>query len=150
VPVVTPGMVLEAFKRLPLPAAPALVQPKDRTLVNFDTIFYTRVRVGDMPVTLLGQRVVVRPRVQSFLYDFGDGETFGPTTNPGAPYPRKDITHVYARRGAVEASVAVTYRGQYSVAGGPWQEVPGSVTIAGPPTPVRIVGARSELIAGDS
>jgi hypothetical protein len=148
-PVVTPGMVLAAFRRLPLPKAPTLVQPADRTLVNFDTIFYTRVRVGDMPVTLLGQRVVVRPKPQSYLFDFGDGASFGPTTNPGAPYPRKDITHVYPHTGAVTASVAVTYSAQFSVGGGPWQDVPGTVTVDGPQRAVRIVAARSELIAGD-
>ena len=147
-PVVTPGMVLEAFRRLPLPRAKALVQPTDRTLVNFDTIFYTRVQVGDIPLTLLGQPIVVRPKVESYVFRFGDGTSFGPTANAGGPYPRKDITHAYARSGSVTASVVTTYSAQFSVSGGAWQPVPDTVAVEGPGTPVRVVGARSELIAG--
>lgn len=147
-PVVTPGIVLEAFRRLPLPRAKALVQPTDRTLVNFDTIFYTRVQVGDIPLTLLGQPVVVRPKVESYVFRFGDGTSFGPTANAGGPYPRKDITHAYARRGSVTASVVTTYSAQFSVSGGPWQPVPDTVAVEGPGTPVQVVAARSELIAG--
>jgi hypothetical protein len=143
-------MVLAAFRRLPLPRAVAQVQPEDRTLVNLDTIFYTRLQLGDMPVTLLGQPVVVRPSVESYTFNFGDGTTSGPTKNPGAPYPRKDITHKYVDTGGVAASVSVTYTARFSVGGGPWQDVPGTVTVTGPATPLRVVAARSQLIAGSS
>ncbi|MGH3497840.1 MAG: hypothetical protein ACRDP1_10285, partial [Nocardioidaceae bacterium] len=41
-PTVTPGQILDAVRRLGLPPAHIQTQPTDATLVNLDTIFYTR------------------------------------------------------------------------------------------------------------
>ena len=51
-------MVAAALKFVPLPPASLQVQPPNgRTLVNFDTNFFTDTRPFDRTVTLLGQRV---------------------------------------------------------------------------------------------
>lgn len=58
---VTPGIVGAAFRRIPLPAAELIVQPPGgRTLVNFETNFYTERDEFTRAVTLLGRRVVLR------------------------------------------------------------------------------------------
>ena len=146
--VVTAGMVAAEMARLPIPPAVVAVQPVPTTLVNFNTGFYVDVEPAVFTVTLLGQLVAVRVTPVSFVYDFGDGHTLGPTTDRSAAYPDATVTHAYERPGAAAASVAVTYEGEFSVAGGPWLAVPGTVTIAGTPVDLRVREARAQLVAG--
>ena len=41
-PQVTEAMILRAFRRIPLPELRSQTQPDDKTLINFDTIFFTQ------------------------------------------------------------------------------------------------------------
>jgi hypothetical protein len=148
---VTPADVLTAFRRLPLPAATLQVQPNGRTLVNLDTIFSAKSTLPAAPyaLTLLGHDVRVRAHEQTWTFDFGDGTTLVSDT-PGAPYPRRDITHNYTRKGSYQVSVQVTYSGEYSVDGGAWQAVPGTARVPGAPVPLQVLEARTQLVADDA
>lgn len=67
-PVLTVGLIRNAFAELKLPAGELVIQPPDGlTLVNFDTNFYTTsTRPIARTVTLLGRRVTLeRPRAPS-------------------------------------------------------------------------------------
>ena len=146
VPALTPGMVAAALARIPLPAAALKVQPANgRTLVNFDTNFYTEVAPLDPTITLLGQQVALHIVPSQFGWRFGDGESVI-TAEPGAPYPDLDVTHSYLKKGRVAPSVDTTYTATYSVNGGPWQDVPGSVTIAGEPVDLEVLTATPTLV----
>ena len=46
-PQVTEGMVLQAFRRIPLPSLRSHSQPANKTLINFDTIFFTDAAAAD-------------------------------------------------------------------------------------------------------
>lgn len=149
-PQVTPGMVLTAMRSMGLPALTTVVQPADKTLVNFDTIFYTDPAPVTRTVTLLGQPVTIAATPASFTWHFGDGASTS-TSSPGAPYPAKDVTHRYTdAHVTVRPSVDVTYTGEYQVGGGGWQTIPGTVTIAGPGTPLRISEATPVLSGNHS
>lgn len=142
----TPGMILAAFRRIPLPASPLIIEPPDgRTLVNFETNFYTEKRQLFRSVTLLGQRVELRIDVHSYTWHFDDGKTLR-TSDPGAPYPKLQITHNYLRAGAYQPRLDTTYVADYRVNGGAWQTVPDSVTIEGDPEALRAVEARPILV----
>jgi hypothetical protein len=142
---VTPALVLQALRQIGLPSVEARTQPEGKTLVNFDTIFYTEPPTFTRTITLLGQRVDVRATPARYTWDHGDGTTAA-TTTPGRPYPAKDVTHQYARaHQTVQASVDVTYSARFRVNGGAWQDIPDTVTIAGPPTPLRITEATPVL-----
>lgn len=144
-PQVTPGVVQTALQRIGLPSLQARTQPKDKTLVNFATIFFTNPRAFTRTVTLLGQRVQLRATPSSYLWHYGDGST-ATTTTPGAPYPRKDVTHEYLdAHTTVQTSVDVTYTARFRVGGGGWQTIPGAVTIAGPGAPLRVSEATAVL-----
>jgi hypothetical protein len=146
-PTLTPGMVAAAFRRLPLPPSPLIVQPPDgKTLVNFATNFYTDNAPFTRTVTLLGQRVDLRITPSRFGWVFGDGATTA-TTTPGSPFPHLDVTHDYLRAGQVGPRVDTTYTARFSVNGGPWRPVAGSVTIPGSPVDLRVVEATPELVA---
>jgi len=144
----TPGLVARAFRRIPLPEAKLVIQPPNgRTLVNFETNFYTEQGELTRTVTLLGQRVELRIWPESFGWRFGDGES-DQTTSPGAAYPDLEITHEYLRKGSVSPSVDTTYAAQFRVGGGPWRDVAGTVTIPGSPQELRVVEARPVLVGG--
>ena len=88
-------MILRAFRRVPLPSLRSQSQPEDKTLINFDTIFFTQAEPLTRQLTLLGQRVRLEITPSRFEWVHGDGTTMT-TTTPGAPYPAKDIVHRYA------------------------------------------------------
>lgn len=145
---ITPGVVAAAFRRIPLPEAPLTIQPPNgRTLVNFETNFYTEQGELHRTVTLLGRQVELRIWPASFTWRFGDGQTLQ-STEPGAAYPDLEITHEYLRKGRVAPSVDTTYAAQFRVDGGPWRDVVGTVTIPGSPQALRVVEARPVLVGG--
>jgi len=148
-PTITPAAVATAFQRIPLPELHSITQPAAKTLVNFDTIFYVEAETLDRGIRLLGQDVDLTITPSRFRWTFGDG-TDQVTTTPGRAYPAKTVTHRYQRAHVtVEHQVQVTWTATWRVNNGPWQDVPGSVTITGPSTPLRIAEAVPLLTGGD-
>jgi hypothetical protein len=146
VPGVTGGLVATAFRRIPLPPSTFSIQPPGgRTLVNFDTNFFTEERSLDRTVRLLGQRVDLRIEAHSYTWHFDDGESVT-TSKPGAPYPKLQVTHNYLQTGGYRPALDITWVADYRVNGGAWQPVPGSVTIEGGPTNLRAIEARPTLV----
>jgi hypothetical protein len=145
-PALTPGLVARAFRRIDLPSSELQIQPPNgRTLVNFDTNFYTEQPAFDRTVRLLGKQVDLRIWPSEFRWVFGDGgELAG--TNPGAPYPDLLVTHNYLQKGAVSPRVDTTYAARFRVDGGPWRDVDGTVTVPGDPAQLAVVTARPVLV----
>lgn len=144
-PAVTPALVLNELRRIGLPSLEVQTQPRNKTLVNFDTIFYARPSTFTRTITLLGQQVTVEARPSRFTWNHGDGTT-QTTVTAGAPYPSKDVTHRYARaHRTVQARVTVTYTARFRVAGGPWQAIGETVSITGPATALRVSEATPVL-----
>lgn len=144
-PTVTPAVVLSALRKIGLPAVQAKTQPADKTLVNFDTIFYAEPKAFARTLTLLGQRVDIEASPAQFTWRHGDG-TITTTREAGAPYPSTDITHQYLEaHQTLHPSVDVAYQARFRVQAGPWQEIPQLVTISGPTTPLRISEATAVL-----
>jgi hypothetical protein len=146
-PQVTAGDVLSALRRVGLPELETHIQPRDKTLVNFDTIFYTDPQPVDVQLTILGQAVDVAATPASYHWVFGDGSE-ATTATPGDPYPAKTVTHRYSdAQVTVSAHVEVTYSARFSVNGGEWEEIPETVTTVGPPSVLRIAEA-DPLLSG--
>ena len=144
-PQVTPGLVLTELRRIGLPALQARTQPRDKTLVNFATIFYAEPQTFTRTLTLLGQSVDVKAEPTSYTWHYGDGSS-ATTSTPGAPYPAKDVTHSYTdAHTTVQPSVDVTYSARFRVDNGAWQAIPDTVTIAGPAASLRISEATAVL-----
>src|SRR5690606_17640866 len=119
------ALVTQEWQRVQIPAATVHINPPDgRTIVNFDTVFYTEAGGQEFPITVLGQYVMIYASPLEYHCNYGDGTT-QTTTRPGAPYPSKDVTHHYASTGTVPPRVDVRYRAEFSVAGVERQAVPG-------------------------
>lgn len=154
-PVLTLAAVRTAFRQVAFALPQVHVQPEGGvTLVNLPTFFEVRwpvqgVQPGEVAsVDMLGRSVRVRPLVRSFVYRFGDGAGLGPTTDAGGVYPAGTVRHVYTRPVVAMVSVSATYGGQFSVDGGPWQQVGETITLTGPATGVQVLEARARLEAG--
>ena len=143
-----PELTLTDFRRLPLPAGTSRVQPGNGyTVINIDTNVYAEADPVTLNTTLLGLPVQVRATPARYTWDFGDGTTLGPTTDPGAPYPALRTTHQYTARGTYPITLTTHYTGEYSVAGGPWLPVTGEATVPSPPLPVQALAGHNQLIA---
>lgn len=137
----TPAIVATAFRRIPLPSLRSIAQPGDKTLVNFDTIFHVDAETLHRDIRLLGQEVELTITPTRFRWSFGDGAD-QVTTTPGSAYPAKTLIHRYEHAHVtVRHHVEVTWTATWRVNGGPWQDVPGAVTLDGPGTPLRIAEA---------
>jgi hypothetical protein len=145
-PQVTDALVLEAVRRLGLPRLKVQVQPSDDTLVNLETIFFAEPLEWQRTVDLLGFVVDVEAEPVSYDWHYGDGESKS-STEPGAPYPATDITHVYSEAGVVvRPRVDAAYQVRYRVDGGEWQSVAETVPAAGVPVALRIREATALLV----
>jgi PKD repeat protein len=141
------AQILSEYKDVLFPALGVKVQPAGRTLVNLETIVYTdQSRVSVNPVTLLGFAVVVEATPMSYSWDFGDGSPVLITSTPGKPYPSKEITHKYLKRGSAQVSLTTNYAARFNVAGTGWQYVDGTVPITGPATALVIREAVPVLV----
>src|SRR5690606_34406905 len=75
-PTVTPERVLSALRRIGLPKAELQTEPgfeSGRTLVNFETNFYTDVKPVTRTFTLLGAQVTVKATPVSYTWHFDSG-----------------------------------------------------------------------------
>jgi hypothetical protein len=140
-------LVIRQFKRIAWPSSKLVVQPRGgRTLVNFDTNFYTPDhRSIDQDLTIAGQSVVIRAVPVSYTYYFGDGDSTT-TASPGSPHPDLEITHMYARTGDVVVRVDTTYGGEYRIGQGEWVSIPDTLTVEGAGQDLEIVEALPQLV----
>lgn len=99
---------------------------------------------------LLGHRVELAITASEFRWVSGDGSTMrtdwaGRPWREGTPM-RALITHRYddARVG-LRPRVDTTWSARYRVDGGPWREVPGTVTIQGTPYDLTVRSASPHL-----
>lgn len=144
---IEPVVTAADFRRLPLPAAGLRVEPPSRqTLVNIPTNLFAASRTAILPTRILGLPVRVRATPLRFRWTYGDGGTLS-TANAGGPYPQLDTAHTYRRPGRRTVQLSTTYRGEYSVTGGPWLPIDGVATVTSPSTTVTVRSAENELVA---
>ena len=144
---VTPGRVEEAVRRIGLPALVTHVQPETRTLVNVDTIVYSRPAPFDTTVPILNHSVRIHAIPTTYIWHFGDGTTTT-TTDPGAPWPHHSVTHRYQHTAdAVPITLTVGYHVSYSTDGTPWEDLEQPIYATGPATTVTVDEAHAILIA---
>ena len=153
-PVLTPGRILAAFRRIPLPEAPLEVQPPGgETLVNFDTILHTQAEPFTETVQLLGRQVTFDISPASFTWSLGNGESMT-TTDPGRPWARgvpKDqyVSHRYTEAGPVTLDLTTTWGARWRLGNGPWRDVDGTVTMTSPAQDLQVRTAQPQLVSYD-
>ncbi len=128
----TDGDVLRAVREIGLPSLKVRIQPGEETLVNIETIFYTRPQPFERSITLLGFDIDLVAEPVRYTWVHGD-RTVKTTSRPGKPYPAMDVTHRYREPADnVRPRVDVTYRVRYRVDGGGWQTIGQTLQASGP------------------
>lgn len=152
-PQLTLAMIKEAWARTPFAKPQISLQPVgNKTLVTLPVYFkinwpaagYRPDQVGT--VSMLGHSLRIKPTFKANSYAYGDGNSSGKTTSFGGVYPRGDIKHPYSKKGAYKVHAATTYGGEFSLDGGPWMSISGTVSIAGPTQTLQVVTAKNRLV----
>lgn len=131
-PELTEGDILRAVREIGLPSLKVQIQPGEETLVNIETIFYTRPQPFERSITLLGFDIDLSADPVRYTWVHDDG-TAATTSRPGKPYPAMDVTHRYrSPADDVHPRVDVTYRVRYRVDGGAWQTIGQTLQASGP------------------
>ncbi len=139
--IAVPMTVQREFASVVVLQGEAEVSPEPDTLVNIPTVFTTSAPASyDIPLTLLGQDVVITATAHRYTWHFGDGETGTSTA------PRGRIEHEYAKAATVGAYVVIEWSGTFRVNGGASQPITGTATTTGLPTQVEVKQARAELV----
>lgn len=142
-----PAFTVRELQRLPLPAGTVHVQPPGgRTLVNVPTNVFVSAGPVTLTTRLLGLAVRVRATPVSYRWTFGDGAVLE-TSDPGHPYPAMTTTHTYLAAARVGVRLQTAYRGEYSVAGGPWLPIDGLAFVGSPPVALEVLETHAVLVA---
>ena len=145
----TPTVTAEDLKKMPIHPGTVSIQPGPNTLKNYHTNIYTDSRPQELEITLLGQPVRVRATPVSYTFDYGDGTTTGPTTDPGRALPENSwdtptsTSHQYRETGDYAIVISTEFRGEYRVGDGEWQPVEGTATLPSQPQTVSVWRTKS-------
>src|SRR5690625_1972312 len=134
------------FASMPVKPLEASAGPPDGWLpVNMLNVLYTDPEEQVLDVELLDTPVSVRATPTSYHWDLGDGNTIS-TDNPGEPYPSTEISATYTQEGWYDITLTTTFSGQFSVDGGPWQDIDGTIEVASEPIPLYSKSLESRLV----
>ena len=143
------------FDTFPIAAATPHQERAPHTLKNYNTNFWADPNPQEFTRTINGQNVVLRATPVSYTFDYGDGTALGPVAYPGYQLGADvwdqptDTSHQYAEPGDYHFTLTTTYRGEYSVDGGPWQVIDGTVSRTSDPQLVRVWRTKVGLVADD-
>ena len=134
-------MIESEFKRVVVLKGVPEVRPQPDTLVNLPTRFRTTAPASyEIPLTLLGQSVVITAKAERYLWHFGDGVS-AETSEPAGR-----IEHEYVTTGPRDPYVVITWSGTYRINGGAERPISGTATTTGDPVRIQVREARTELV----
>src|SRR5690625_2867092 len=137
------------FASMPVTPLEASAGPPDGWLpVNMLNVLYADPEEQVLETELLDTPVAVRATPSSYHWDLGDGNTIT-TNNPGEPYPSTEISATYTQEGWYDITLTTTFSGQFSVEGGPWQDIDGTIEVASEPIPLYSKSLESRLVNSD-
>lgn len=140
----------EDFARMPIEPLQASAGPAEGWLpVHMTNVLHTNPETQELNTELLDTPVAIRATPVSFHWDLGDGNTIT-TTNPGEPYPSEQVSATYSHEGWYDITLTTTFSGQFSVAGGEWQDIDGTIEITSDPVPIYSKSLESNLVNTDS
>lgn len=145
-------VTVEDMKNLGLLASASHQERAPHTLKNYHTNFWVDPNPQTFNTTIGGVPVEVRATPINYTYHYGDGTNIT-TTNPGYELGQDvwdqetGTSHQYTEPGDYEFSVTTFFRGEFSVAGGPWQVMEGTGEVTSDPQLVRVWRTEVGLVA---
>lgn len=136
--------ILSEFRNLPIRAGSISTEPSPHTLIGANTNVYASVDSQTLETGLLGQKIRIEATPIEYRWDYGDGSSPVSIGVPGGPLPRErwgeatPTSHVYESTGDYSVSLTTTFRGTYSVNGGPAIPIPGTGTFTATPVTISV------------
>lgn len=149
----TPTITITDLAQFAPPPLTASADPGNVGIAGLPTNFIAAADVHIQAGELFGVPLAVRFSPTTYLYDYGDRSTSS-TAVPGrtweelsqAQFTPTPTTHVYQKRGDYIARVDVAYTVEVDLGAG-WIPVTGQITTTGTPQEIRILEARTALVA---
>lgn len=139
----------EDFESMPVEPLVASAGPADGWLpVNMVNVLYAEGEAQMMDMELLDTPVQVRATPVLYDWDLGDGNTLS-TTKAGKPFPSEEVSATYRYEGWYDVTLTTTFSGEYSVDGGPWQSIDGTIEVASEPIGIFSKSLESRLVNPD-
>ena len=148
-----PTVTIADLQHFAPPATSATVEPGGIGVAGLPANFSAAASSHTVAGSLLGLPMLARFTPIAYEYSYGDG-TSASLTTPGrtwadlgqAQFTPTPTSHVYARRGVYFADVDVRYTAEVDLGGG-WMPVAGEVRTDGAPQRIRVLEARTALVA---
>jgi len=143
----TPDRIRRAFRELPLYRGEIRTDPETFTLVNLETYFFcgdatgrgcAAIGEGERTVTLLGQRVRIRPRIVGYAWGFGDGT--------GQDVTGERAAHTYRHALQATVTLTLTWTADYALGGGAFQPIGDTTTTTSPPRLLPVREAQAVIV----
>lgn len=142
-------VTLSDFESMKVEPLVASAGPEDGWLpVNMVNVLYAEAEPQTLETEVLSVPVSVRAAPVSYHWDLGDGNTIS-TTEAGEPFPSEKVSATYKYEGWYDVTLTTTFSGQFSVDGGPWQGIDGTIEVASDPIPIYSKSLESRLVDGD-
>ena len=137
------------FAELPVKPSVASAGPDRGWLpTGMVNVLHAEHEVQTLQTEVLGTPVAVRAIPTSYHWDLGDGNTIT-TSKPGKPYPSEEVSAKYSGEGWYDVTLTTTFAGQFSVDGGEWQDIDGTIEVASEPIALYSKSLESRLVNGD-
>jgi len=137
------------FAELPVAPMRAHAGPEAGWIpVNMEVVLHASGEEQVLETTILDSPVSVRAVPIEYEWDLGDGSTIT-TTKSGAPYPSTEIASTFGYEGWYDVTLTTTFAGQFSVDGGAWQDIDGTITVGSEPVEIFSKSLESRLVNGD-
>jgi hypothetical protein len=148
-----PAVTVSDIARFAPASIRAHTEPGDIAVAGLPANFVGAADPQTVTGVLFGAPVSVRFTPTSYDYTYGDGTTAALTT-PGyswatlgqAQFTPTPTSHVYERRGVFFADVDIHYAAEVDLGAG-WTPVTGDIVTDGPPQRIRVLEARTALVA---
>lgn len=138
------------FAELPVAPLQAHAGPERGWVpVTMEVVLYVNADEQIIKTTLLDTPVRIRAIPVEYHWDLGDGNTIT-TDKPGEPYPSMEVAGMYRYEGWYDVTLTTTFIGQFSVDGGAWQGIDGSIEVESDPVEIFSKSLESRLVAADT
>lgn len=144
----TPVVTLTDFEKLDVTPLKAHLGPASQWVkTGGDNIVWAEAEHRTITRSMLGHVVTIRAIPTTYVWTFGDGTTLT-TTFPGRPYPHRDIAAQYRYEGWYEMSLSTEFAGEYSVDGGPFIPINGTIMRTSPKRWIYSETRTARLVSG--
>lgn len=142
-------MTQSDFAKLPVKPSVANAGPERGWLpAGMVNVLYAEHEVQTLETELLDTPVAVRAIPTSYHWDLGDGNTIT-TSKSGKPYPSEEVSGTYSGEGFYDVTLTTTFAGQFSVDGGEWQDIDGTIEVESDPIELYSKSLESRLVNPD-